>query len=439
MSAVERYPQSSTLPRAGERLGIRDPWILLGVALYALHYYVEGFAPIKLSEWALLACAIVWASPGRFSPQNRRALWAAATLYALVAWLGFTDAYAGAPAGAIVKTVARFGVLFGTILLFIVSDHQRRLFNIVVGLVLAIWIRFLLTFGLEFLGFETGYIFAGEMPPPDSVNLVPRNSLIKWVIPFPPAILLVAVTIWRRMTRPFRLAWCIVVATTLGAAVVVDSRLTAAAFLCGGLGLLTYWLCSLYMRARFVDRLTTVAAALVPVAPIAATLLVSSHEIALSEMGSPSNVERLFLIEVALDALADAPVVGWGSREFFWLYGPDFEYLFALPAAVDNPHNLVLDVGVAGGLPAVVLLLLLHTQLTRASLGVEGSKGSRVFAIYAVSMIYALVPMAWDMRFFVIALWFMALGVRTDYRGPTDVRLKIDPCAARGDGVGVVK
>jgi O-antigen ligase len=90
---------------------------------------------------------------------------------------------------------------------------------------------------------------------------------------------------------------------------------------------------------------------------------------------SPSTIDvRFALWEGTLDLIADAPVAGHGAASFRTEY-PRFRTQAEIeatsfgrrfPTFAENPHNELLEIAVEGGVPAVVLVLLLAWTVARA-------------------------------------------------------------------------
>lgn len=231
------------------------------------------------------------------------------------------------------------------------------------------------------------------------------------------AIVLLGAPRWRR--------WGLVVAIPVAAALFLTFSRGA---LLVGLPLIVVYLAVLAGQGHRRGR--SLAAALMVLLIVAALLLpfAGTERLAETLAARPGSTlfTRLRLWESSLEMLRDHPLLGVGLDNFLYLYRDRYVKRDVIQeAALNHPHNALLDWWTRLGLPGVALFLVLVAGNLRAGWTAIGrGPPDRALAVAALGMqVYALAHGLVDNHFFLIDLaivWWIAqatlLAVATDSR-----------------------
>lgn len=105
----------------------------------------------------------------------------------------------------------------------------------------------------------------------------------------------------------------------------------------------------------------------------------------LSSITLADGATRFTLWKMAGKGVAERPIIGWGQEGFSYVFSKHYEpSLYAQEPWFDRAHNVFIDWLIAGGIPALVLFMLL---LANAAITIyrKGTRAERIFLIAALS------------------------------------------------------
>jgi O-antigen ligase len=130
-----------------------------------------------------------------------------------------------------------------------------------------------------------------------------------------------------------------------------------------------------------------------------------------SNLETPSNLERTFLLETGMRIALDHPWFGIGSTKFVDYFAPWYEYFFDYTTEVDSAHNIIIDLGVGFGIPAVILFMLIIGSVALFMLKRVRIRWIAIFGLTSVAVIYSVLPTARGARLEINLLFQIALFV----------------------------
>ena len=119
--------------------------------------------------------------------------------------------------------------------------------------------------------------------------------------------------------------------------------------------------------------------------------------------------DRVRILTKGLLAIKERPLTGWGWAQFSRAFSViDWPYHYTVDAAVDRPHSSLLDMGVSGGIPALILFLALALR-TLYLLGTRLSPDARV--LFFVTILYLVQSQTNITSISEDLLFWLAIGV----------------------------
>jgi O-antigen ligase len=395
-------------------LDLSDHWFVAGFIIHCLSMAVENLVPIKLSEFALLIVLIAtWKSKDERNG-DRLSIVTVIALCALCAWTIAADLVAGNPLGSIVKTAMRFPVLLLPIILFATTRQRGPAMKMVMGIYAALWGFFVVIALASIAGINTGY------------TMNESADSFKWIAPLPAVMFLLLATMRSLMSPGQTALWTFALATSFISALLTGSRTTVVMFLIGLVAIMLDKLASRIVPERVRSFVLTMFAIAFLFAPIVSAMVVSSDVIYGSELETPSNLERTFLVESGVRITLENPWFGIGSKKFFDYFAPWYAYLFPYTAEVDSAHNIIIDLGVGFGIPAAILFISIIVSLALSMLERARVRWIAIFGLTSVAVIYSVLPTAGGARLesnllfltaFFHSRWIIPASARKPYAG----------------------
>ncbi|SMH47423.1 O-antigen ligase family protein [Azospirillum agricola] len=379
----------------GRTLTLTDSWFLFGLAADLVSMAVETVAPVKFGEFVMLAALLARAGLPADPRQRRFHAVGLALIGALALWTVLADVMAGTGADGIAKTAFRFPVLLLPIILFATAEDQLPFMKMCVGMYASKWLFFFTISLAELGGVDTGY------------SLNESADSFKWITPAPTACLLVAWALRPVMSRGQLRLWRFACTTSLISCAVTLSRTTLLMILLGFGWVLADRIGGRVVGRRLCTALLVAVLLALPLMPIVGTVYMPSDAIYGSDLETPSNLERTFLLETGLAILRDAPLFGVGSTAFHDFYAPWFTYLFQYEAKVDSAHNILMDIAIPFGLPAAAIFVALYGTLMRDALATARDRAITIIALWSIAIPYAFIPTAGTNRLQATLLWFV--------------------------------
>jgi O-antigen ligase len=387
------------------RVQLLDPLVLLGLLAYAFHLLLKNSgSPIKVGELALLLIAINALKAGIIKQRIGLGICAMYLCIFLGAWSILADIIASESAPNIIKTMFRMPLYFTLIIMLTSLYDTKNIVGFMIGFFAGDALYFFIMFPLTIAGYQTGFVAAGGVY--DESIVLGSSVLLKWLVPNPVFILCILLCFNPLFGFGQKLFWRLSLAAALAASLVVETRtslLAASLFLAMYLSqrALPHW-----RILRIVVAVTIFSAT--PLVPVIVAEFVTASDVYNSDFNSWSNLERVFMLDVASNAVKNSPLFGAGSSSFWSLYGPRFEEIFNFPAKVTSPHNLYAEMNVSWGIPAGLTVLALNILLSANALRRSSNLVVTSLALAVIAANYSVQPLADAGRLGTILLWFCA-------------------------------
>jgi len=125
--------------------------------------------------------------------------------------------------------------------------------------------------------------------------------------------------------------------------------------------------------------------------------------------------ERTRILTKGVLAVKERPLMGWGWAQFAKAFAEiDYPYPYLVDAYVDRPHSSILDYGVSGGMPGLILYLAL-IYLGMRRLKAKGGIEQEIFLTSAV--VYLVVAQTNITSIATDLIFFLAIGAATGRAG----------------------
>ncbi|WP_147023264.1 O-antigen ligase family protein [Microvirga aerophila] len=313
------------------------------------------------------------------------------------------DVAAGGGITDVAKTAARMPIYFTIIVLFTLIYNRQQPLQFVLGFFAGTVIYFAVVYPLTIAGFPTGYMTADASLYDTTVELG-SNVQVKWLVPDPGLMLCVLLCFRHSFSFGQKLFWSLGFIAALAAALSVEVR---TSFLAAAIFLVLYLLLQgLRTWGKVGVSIAVATFCIIPLVPVVIAEFVTASDVYNSDYNSWSNVERIFMLNIASEAIKSSPMFGTGSSSFWSLYGPRFEEIFNFPAVVTSPHNLYAEITVSWGVPAGLMIFVLIVLLSANAVGRKGNTVVISLALAVIASNYAVQPFAEGVRLGTILLWF---------------------------------
>lgn len=371
------------------RLTVLSSSVLFGIGLFLVNSVGESLVGLPLAEFALVGLLLL--SPKAHGRPDSSTGWT--TLWLLIALTAglaaSSDILNGAGMLDVLRDASRLALLFVPALLYARLARPEWFLGVALGLVLAD--------SLSAVVATVGAITAGSSP-----------QLLKIVLPLPGIVLLGIVSTGRLTSVPLRLALVVSLAVVSAGAVISGSRnaLVSIALVGGALAV-----------GRSVPRASRGAVlvgglmAWIPIAlvwnlPVVGFLFESG-------IATASNVERTVALLVSRDLIESSPLTGTGLAVFPSALDDALEALARQGFALD-PHNFYMQVGVAFGIPAMVLITILTLAMFRWGFRLSSlPPWQRGACLLLLGWMVAITPLSGTGRIVWTALWIILLGIHS--------------------------
>ena len=340
---------------------------------------------------------------------------------ALIIWCTGADYYHNANISHATRVAIRITVFYGIILFYVHLPNKRFAFAFCKGLTCG--------YIMLFIG-GCIYIFGTKQSS--------EFYELKYYIPTPAIIMLMALILRRHLYRPFH--WFLIFYLVLSVAAMpfIGSRGAFVSMVAGGIA---------YMIARVfrIPRIVLIFVALMlPLVPFFTGLFFyePTNPLGLTEWlykidyATISNIERTLMLNMNIKAVLGSPLLGIGSDAIVPMVEPYYMMLTGAPkSAGQSPHNYYLEFAVPFGLPPMLLIMAILSQLYRIMfiaahrLGI--SRGGAFGTMIAVSWIMLYQPVASITRIDVfILMTTIFYGLSTHLQLP---QMRIRPVSRPGN------
>ncbi len=378
---------------------IRMPLYWLGVLLFFINIETDERFGIPASEFILFGFILLQYMLHR-SILNLTSLHITALLILfLVAWVTVVDYYHTPTSGEAVRVMLRNVLFYGIIIGYLYLPDKRPMFLLMLGLVSGYVLNFFHeSFNMFITQPETSYY------------------QLKYIIPAPGILALILLGYRRQLPGPvlYLLLGCILY--SIPAMLFIGSR---GAFMSLFIGLLAYGIARYVRPPRWLIILAALSIPLIPVI-IVSLAADPSNPMKLAEMlfaldyATHSNVERILMLTMSLEIMKDDFLLGIGRYNMVPMVEPYFVHLSGLKGmAAESPHNYYLEFSVPFGVPAMLLIIGIFSQLYRfmfiAAKQLNQPAGIASCAMFLTSWIMLYQPVAGITRVDIFIIMITAL------------------------------
>lgn len=367
-------------------------YVLCGAILFVANYFADKAINIPLGEFAVLGMLLSeYGIQRRVLRDGKVNVTIAITVF-FVFWCAMIDQYHGGSVGTFVRTVARLGVFYAIIFLYILLPDKRRVLYFMTGMMVG--------YMLMFFGFSLYYF------------LIVRGEFyrLKYVIPTPGVVLFFYLIFKEYFSKNLARLFPLCLFVSFAGLPFIGGR---GAFLSLCLACMIYGI----YRLPFVTRHMMVgfvmfipASSVVIIGLYGYDLLQYLFEI---DYATISNVERLLMLQTSIEVMRDYPLFGTPLHHFSSIYVEDFIALTHIQETALSPHNYYMETSVPYGIPALVMLLCIWYQIYHQmfhSMRLYGKQTAyAAYAAFSIAWIMLYQPVAGITRFDVFILLVAAL------------------------------
>lgn len=359
-------------------------YAVAGFLFFFVNHIIDKKINIPIGEFALIGVLIIEMMRQKkliFLPVAHFLLFAAVLLILLCSAV---DLYHTGSIGSALRVAIRTTLFYAIILFYIHIPDKRIAFTYCLGMVAGYVGLFVCTSLFYFLTQPKNIYFQ-----------------LKYLIPTPAIIMLIVVMMKRHIPR---LMWLYLVGYlvfSLLAMPLIGSRGAFISLIVGG---------AIYMLARVITlpRGIYIALALaLPLVPCIVGLYFyePNNPTGLTEWlfevdyATMSNIERTLMYNASITTMLEHPLLGIGSSGIVPMVEPYFTMLANVPKHTgDSPHNYYLEFAVPFGVPSMVLILVILSQLYRlmfvSSVRLTGMAAPAAAAMVATGWIMLYQPVA---------------------------------------------
>lgn len=368
--------------------------VTVGVGLFLLNSAAETLVGLPLAEFAFVGMLLL-GSKATIS-RSSKALWVGLWLVvgALAALAATSDVRNGFGPFEMAKDATRLLLLFAPALLVLISARPRWFLGVALGIVLADSMT---------AGWDT------------AIALTTGADLqaLKPIFPMPGILLICVVALRTRISMPLLFALSAgFMGTTIGALMSGSRNAIASMVIVGGI-----W--AIGSLAPRVSRAAILIGGSMPWIPIVLVWTLPVVDFLFSaDVATAGNLERSVSMLVGRGLIEQSPWTGTGLLAFSEALTYEMGAIAGLLAPALDPHNFYMQVGVAFGIPAMILvtvtvLAMFHWGFQVSSL-VPWQRGA---CLLVLGWIAAITPLAGSSRLEWIVLWVILVGLPTSAEG----------------------
>ena len=387
--------------RTGPLLSLASSGILVGIFLFPIDQVGETLVGLPLAEFILVAL-LMWSPRERFllgARDRTRAMWNPLWFFvALVTFLAVaSDALNGFGPAQISKDGMRLFLLFAPPLLIVGSGRRD-------------W----------FLGVAVGYLLADSLSASlatvSALSTGGDPGLLKVILPMPEILIVFALTLRRQVSVPLLGALMASVTAVVGIAILSGSRNAFVSVAIVGGALILGHLSPRANRgaALFGGAMPWFPILLVWTLPVLEFL----HR---ADIATASNLERSVAMLVSRSLIEQSPWTGTGLAAFSSALTKEMQAIAGLSAPALDPHNFYMQVGVAFGIPAMLIVSITIVKMYHWGYAISTLvPWQRSACLLLLGWTAAITPLSGPSRLEWVMLWFVLLSLAGEATSPHD-------------------